>query len=143
MSNRRQKDYLSSGQFRIEIEGVTQGSFTAMDGMQVQTDVITFADGDDMIVHKRPGRTTYSNIVLKRGYVNSDELWKWYKTVIDGKIERRSGSLIVLDESMQEEVRYNFFEAWPCRWKNFVMNAITADSLVEELEIVVEKIEQA
>ena len=143
MSNRRQKDYLGSGQFLIEIEGIAQASFTAVDGMQVQTDVIAFANGDDMIVHKRPGRTTYSNIILKRGYTNSDELWNWYKSVIDGRIERRCGSLIVLSEDMQEEMRYNFFEAWPCRWKNFVMNAMTADSLIEELEIAVEKIERA
>ncbi|MCU0840108.1 MAG: phage tail protein [Thiobacillaceae bacterium] len=143
MPTRRDHDHLGSGKFRIEIEGVTQGAFTAVSGLEASTDVIAYVDGDDMLVRKRPGRTSYANIVLKRGYVNTDELWNWYRLVMDGQVERRSGSIIVLDETLKEILRYNFFEAWPCRWKSFALDASTADTLVEELEIVVEKIERA
>jgi phage tail-like protein len=143
MSTRRTFDHLGSCKFLIEIDGVPQAAFTAVEGMEAHTDVITFADGSDMKLRKRPGRTSYSNLVLKRGFVNSDQLWKWYKSVIDGKVERKAGSLIILDESMNEVLRYNFFEAWPCRWKSFVMDACASGTLVEEVEIVVEKIEKA
>lgn len=142
MATRREFDHIGNAKFKIEIEGVTQGAFTAVDGLEARTEVVTFVDGSDMLTRKRPGRTTYTNIVLKRGFINSAELWNWYKLVIDGKVERKSGSIIVLAEDGSEIIRYNFFEAWPCRWKGFTFEAMGAGTLVEELEIVVEKIER-
>ena len=144
MPNRRPNDHLVTSKFRIEIDGVTQGAFAAMDGIESTTEVVHYADGDDIIERKRPGRTRYSNIVLKRGFVNTEELWAWYKTVIDGKIERKSGSIILVGDDGSEITRYNFFEAWPCRWKSFVLKASSkTKGIIEELEIAVEKIERA
>jgi phage tail-like protein len=143
MPNRRPNDHLVTSKFKIEIEGVTQGAFAAMDGIESTTEVVHYADADDIIEHKRPGRTRYSNIVLKRGFVNTDELWNWYKSVADGKIERKSGSIILAGDDGSEIMRYNFFEAWPCRWKSFKLNASSkTKSIIEELEIAVEKIER-
>ncbi len=143
MPNRRNFDHLVSNKFRIEIEGVTQGAFTAFDGLESKTDVITFSDGADMITHKRPGRTTYSNLILRRGYTSNDELWKWYKAVMDGVVERKTGSIISLDDRGGEILRYNFFDAWPCRWKGFEFDANESRALFEEIEIAVEKVERA
>jgi phage tail-like protein len=142
MPTRREFDHLGAYNFKIEIEGVTVGAFGAIEGMEATTEVINYADGDNMILRKRPGRTTYSNIVLKRGFTNNEELWTWYKQVIDGQVQRKAGSVIILGEDGSEIMRYNFFESWPCRWKNFVMNAQNPGLLVEELEIAVEKIER-
>ena len=143
MPNRRPNDHLVTSKFKIEIDGVTQGAFAAMDGIESNTEVVHFADGEDITERKRPGRTRYSNIVLKRGYVNTDELWNWYKSVADGRVERKSGSVILVGDDGTEILRYNFFEAWPCRWKSFVLNASSkTKSLIEELEIAVEKIER-
>ena len=143
MPTRRPFDHLGNSKFKIEIDGVTQGAFTAIDGLEATTEVIEFAEGSDTENRKRPGRTFYSNILLKRGYTNSDELWNWYKLVIDGKVERKNGSLIICAEDGSELARYNFFEAWPCRWKNFVMDARGRGTLIEELEVVVERMERA
>ena len=144
MPNRRPHDHLVTSKFKIEIEGVTQAAFAAMDGLESTTEVVHYADGDDIIDRKRPGRTHYSNIVLKRGFVNTDELWQWYSKVVEGKVERRSGSVILSADDGSEIMRYNFFEAWPCRWKSFALNASAkTEGLIEELEIAVEKIERA
>ena len=142
MPNRRPFDHLVSSKFKVEIEGVTVGAFTAFEGIEVETDVVTFDDGNDLLMRKRPGRTNYKNLVLKRGYINTDELWNWYKAVLDGKLERRSGSIISLADDGTEIVRYNFFEGWPCRWKGFEFDASKKGTLVEELEIAVEKVER-
>ena len=143
MPNRRPHDHLVTGKFKIEIERVTQAAFAAMDGIESTTDVVHYADGDDIIERKRPGRTRYSNIVLKRGFVNTDELWNWYKNVADGKVERKSGSIILSADDGSEIMRYNFYEAWPCRWKSCVLDAsLKTKGIIEELEIVVEKIER-
>jgi phage tail-like protein len=140
--NSRAIDHRIASKFKIEIEGVTQGAFAAMDGLESTTEVVRFADGDDIVDRKRPGRTHYSNIVLKRGFVNSNELWEWYKTVTEGKVQRKSGSIILSADDGSEVMRYNFFEGWPCRWKSFVMDASRTEAMVEELEIAVEKIER-
>ena len=144
MPNRREFDHLFNGKFQIEIEGVTQGAFVACEGLEARIDVVKFADGalDSMLERKRPGRVRYANIVLKRGYINTTELWDWFKRTADGEVERKAGSVIVLDDTAREIFRYNFFEAWPCRWKGLDMDAEKSGTLVEELEMVVEKIER-
>lgn len=142
MPTRKEFDHIGSTQFKIEIEGVTQGSFAAVDGMEATIEVITFVDGDGMLVRKRPGRTNYANIVFRRGFVNNPELYDWYKAASEGKAERKAGSTIVWDETANEICRYNFFKGWPCRWKSLVMQADVPGALVEELEIVIEKIER-
>lgn len=144
MSNRRNFDHLKSFRFAIEIEGVTQGAFSQCDGLQARIDVIEACDGNDrdVSVRKLPGRVRYDNIVLRRGYTASEELWTWFKRAADGNVERKSGSVIVLDDDRTEVLRYNFFEAWPCRWKNLQLDANQSGTLVEELEIAVEKIER-
>ena len=141
MATHRQFDHFTRTLFRVEIEGVTQGSFTAVQGLEISVDVVNYADGSDLIARKRPGRVRYSNIVLKRGYLNNTELWDWFKTVADGRAERRAGSIILMADDGTEVTRYNFFEAWPCRWKGFDFDAGYSDALVEEIELAVERIE--
>ena len=142
MPNRRANDHLVSNKFKVEIEGVTTASFTTFEGIDTETEVVIFNDGDDLMVRKRPGRTTFANLVLKRGYTNSDELWKWYKNVADGKVERKAGSIISLADDGSEILRYNFYEAWPCRWKGMKFDANINGTLFEEIEIATENVER-
>ena len=142
MPNRRSHDHIGNRNFKVEIEGVTQGAFAECSGVEVEVEVVEFFDGDDPFTRKRPGRAHYANIVLKRGYIDTAELWVWMNQVLDGKIERKSGSIILLDDSHGEINRYNFYEAWPCRWKGFEFDAGGVGVSVEELEIAVERIER-
>ena len=142
MPNRRDFDHIGNYNFKVEIDGVTAGAFQEVAGIEVITEVVEFQDGEDLVRRKRPGRTHYSNIILKRGYTASEELWAWMKTVINGTVERKTGSIILLDDSAGEILRYNFFEGWPCRWKGFELDGKSAGAAVEELEIAVERIER-
>ena len=140
--NRRKHDHIGQFNFRVEIDGVTQAAFKAVEGLDSETEVIEYQDGDDLFLRKRPGRTKYSNIVLKRGYVSTDELWQWRKRVMEGKVERKSGSIVLNNDKGDEVMRYNFFEAWPCKWKGFSLDGKGTDVAVEELEFVVERWER-
>jgi phage tail-like protein len=59
--------------FLLEISGITGdsktivGGFKGMSGMDSETEVIEFKQGNDRVVRKKPGRTTYANITLERG----------------------------------------------------------------------------
>lgn len=110
--------------FKVEIDGIAMGGVLMVDGIGSETEVIEYQDGDDMTMHKRPGRTKYSNIVLKRGFAQNNDLWRWYQEVIKGQNIRKSGSVILLDRAGTETMRYNFFEAWPCKWKGPTLSSI-------------------
>lgn len=137
--NRRTHDHIGQFNFRLEIDGVTQAGFRNVEGLDSETEVIEYQDGDDMILRKRPGRTKYSNIVCKRGYVATEDLWEWRKKVMDGKVERKPVSIILLNDNGGEIMRYNGFEAWPCKWKGYSLDGKGADVAVEEIEFVVER----
>ncbi|MCP3887364.1 MAG: phage tail protein [Desulfobulbaceae bacterium] len=142
MPNRREFDHIGNFSFKVEIEGVTAGSFMEVEGLESTTEVACTTDGDDRIVRKRPAKTTCSNLLLRRGFKNNDELWNWYKVVLDGHIERKSGSIIICGDDASEIMRYNFYEAWPCRWKLSKLSAAENGTLIEEVEVAIEKIER-
>lgn len=137
-------DYLSFHNFRVEIEGVEWGKFRDVDGIGSSTEVIAYQDGDDSQMRKRPGKTTFNNLVLRRGLLNDDSFLKWRRSVEQGKTERKSGSIVLLADDMSEAVRYNFFEAWPCRWEGPSLKAGSKDDNgVEVIELCIERLEKA
>ena len=136
--------------FLLEVSGITPdqktiiGGFKKMSGMDSETEIVEFKQGNDMIVRKKPGRTTYANITLERGFTATDDLWQWRKNIEDGLIDRRSGSIIILDQDGETEVaRYNFYEGWPCKWYVPDMDADQSGMAIEKVEIACEKIERA
>ena len=144
------EELYGSYHFLLEIQGVINdnrvivGGFKSVSGMDSETEIIEFKQGNDMIVRKKPGRTTYSNIVLERGYTATDDLFMWRKNIEDGKIDRRAGSVIILDQDGQTEVaRYNFYEGWPCKWHVPELDSDTSGMAIEKVEIAVEKVERA
>lgn len=150
MANNNTEDLYGSYNFLLEISGINDdtkvvvGGFKSVSGMDSETEVVEFKQGNDKVVRKKPGRTTYANIVLERGYTATDNLWEWRKNIEDGNIDRRSGSVIVLDQDGESEVaRYNFFEAWPCKWNVPDMDSDSSGMAIEKIEIAVEKVERA
>jgi phage tail-like protein len=138
----RKDDHFFNGRFSIEIEGVEAGRFLQCDGLQARIDVIEYSDGNDLRRRKLPGRTAVDNLVLRRGVTASTTLWQWFKATSEGQIERRAGSIIVLDEASLELYRFNFFEGWPCRWKSLELATDQPGSLIEEIEIAIEHFER-
>ncbi|MBI2176296.1 phage tail protein [Candidatus Woesearchaeota archaeon] len=57
-------------------------------------------------------------------------------------VERKSGSIIVLDRAGQETMRYNFFDAFPVKWRGPALDTKGDVHTVEELVLAVGNIEQ-
>ena len=137
-------DPYRSFNFLVEIDGITQAGFQECTGLDSQTASIDFRLGDDpMHVRKLTGLNTFSAISLKRGVTDSDELWRWRQTVVDGKTERRNGSVVLLDEKGAEKLRWNFSNAWPSKWTGPSFNSTGNTIAVESLEIMHEEITRA
>ena len=137
-------DPYRSFNFLVEIDGITQAGFQECTGLDSQTASVDFRLGDDpMHVRKLTGLNTFSAISLKRGVTDSDELWRWRQTVVDGKTERRNGSIVLLDEKGAEKLRWNFSNAWPSKWTGPSFSSTGNSVAVESLEILHEEITRA
>jgi phage tail-like protein len=129
-------DPFAAFNFMVEIEGIAVAGFSECSGLSTDSAVIEYRNGNDPpTVRKSPGLDIYTNLVLKRGFTSGKELWVWRKTVIDGKTERRSGSVVLLDESRKEALRWNFTAGWPKKWDGPALNGKTNDVAIEMLEI--------
>jgi phage tail-like protein len=129
--------------FRVEIDGLTAAAFSEVSGLESETTVIEYRAGTDPnLARKLPGLTKYPNIVLKRGVTQDAELWNWRKRVIDGNVDRRNGSIVLQDDSGQDQVRWNFHNGWPCKLQGPSLNAHGNDVAIETLEIAHEGIER-
>jgi phage tail-like protein len=135
-------DPFAAFNFLVEIDNVTVAGFSECSGINTETDVIEYRTGDlDITVKKLPGLKKYGNITLKRGFTDSAELWEWRKKVLQGKTERQSGSIVLLNEAREAALRWNFREAWPRKWDGPTFNGKTNEVAIETLEIVHEGIE--
>lgn len=129
--------------FRLEIDGASAGAFQSVDGLNIEIEVIEYQDGTDPVLRKRPGRTKYGNITLKRGYVDNSELWDWVQaTRLQGAGFEKGMSLVLLDADSNAEVsRYNFFECWPTKWKVSALDGASSNVMTEEITIVTEHVD--
>jgi phage tail-like protein len=128
--------------FLVEIDNVTRAFFKQVNGLASETAVIEYRAGDKLdTVRKLPGLTTYANIVLRRGITQDAELWNWRKTVVDGQVERRNGSIVLLDDALDPVVRWNFRNGWICKWEGPALNASANEVAIETIEIAHEGLE--
>jgi phage tail-like protein len=130
--------------FLVEIDGITQGGFQEVGGLDASTDPVEYREGNELNhVRKLTGLNKYSPLTLKRGITDSDELWKWRQTVIDGKAERKNGSIVLLNEAGAEKLRWNFSNAWPSKWTGPSFNATSTALAIETLELTHEEVTKA
>ncbi len=138
------KDPYSSFHFLVEIDGLVVAGFSEASGLQAETQIETYREGGvNDYVHRLPKETTYQNIVLKRGITDSDVLWKWHQDVVSGKIERRSGYIVLLDSEGNETWRWNFLDAYPAKWTGPDLRAENSTVAFESIELVHNGIKKA
>jgi phage tail-like protein len=144
MATGKRTDPYGGYNFLVEIDGITQAGFQEMSGLDSSTDTMDYREGNDPNhVRKLPGLNKFSTITLKRGITDSDELWKWRATVVDGKTQRKNGSIVLLDDTGKEKLRWNFTNAWPSKWTGPSLNSTSTAVAVETLEITPEEIKKA
>jgi phage tail-like protein len=130
--------------FLVEIDGITQAGFQEVSGLDASTDNVDYREGTDPNHYRKlSGLNKYSPLTLKRGITDTDELWKWRQTVIDGKTERKNGSIVLLDDTGAEKIRWNFLNAWPTKWTGPSFNSTSTAIAIETLEITHEELKRA
>src|ERR671912_624181 len=72
--------------------GGTRTGFTEVSGLSITHEVVDYREGNSPVDTsvKIPGRTSFDNIILKRGIVKGDnEFFSWMKTKQNSQIQRR------------------------------------------------------
>jgi phage tail-like protein len=138
------KDPYRSYNFLVELDSITRGGFRECSGLDSAQDPIDYREGNQRhTTRKLPGMVKHSVITLKWGITDATELWDWRKKAMDGKVERKNGSIILLDDTGAEKVRWNFRDAWPSKWTGPTFNATGNEVGIETMEIVHEGLEKA
>jgi phage tail-like protein len=137
-------DPYRSYRFRIQIDGVDRAGFRECSGLDFTQDPVDYREGPDPLnVRKLPGLIKYSNVVLKWGLSDDQELWDWRQQAMDGKIVRKNGSIVLLNDANEEKTRWNFTAGWPTKWTGPSFNATSNEVAIETLEIVHEGLKKA
>jgi phage tail-like protein len=143
MATGSRNDPFRAFNFLVEIDGITRAAFRECSGLDSSQAPIDYREGGDQLTaRKLPGLNTYSNISLKWGITSDAELWEWREKATDGKVERKNGSIILLDQTGVEKMRWNFIDGWPTKWTGPTFNATANEVAVETLEIVHEGIKR-
>jgi phage tail-like protein len=137
-------DPYRSFNFLVELDGITRAGFRECSAPDTSNDPIEYREGNEpLTARKLPGLVKYANITLKWGMTDDHELWDWRKKAMEGKVERKNGSIILLDDTGAEKLRWNFRNAWPTKWTGPSFNATSAEVAIETLEIAHEGLDKA
>ncbi|MGK7884125.1 MAG: phage tail protein [Crocosphaera sp.] len=130
--------------FLVEIDGIVQGGFSECSGFGSEVEVVEYREGgDDATVRKLRGKASYPDISLKWGITDSRELYDWHATAVNGQIERKNGSIILLDDTGQEKIRWNFFNAWASKYEAPSLDAKGSDVAIDTLTLCCERLARA
>jgi phage tail-like protein len=137
------KDPFGNFNFHVEIDGITRAAFQECSGFDSTIDVIEHREGgENTTLRKLPGMTKYSNITLKWGITDDMDLYKWHRQAVQGKLERKNGSIVLLNRAGEETARWNFVRAWPTKYDGPDLNAEGNDVAIETIELAHEGVER-
>jgi phage tail-like protein len=106
----RSKPHVNVG---IVGDGLEAMQFQSVSGLGVETEVVE----DPTTARKRPGRTTYSNITLKRGYTSDTELYDWSTEGTRGELVPRDLRLALLGPSAEPLATFELQQCFPTKWE--------------------------
>lgn len=130
--------------FRVEIHGIQQAGFTECSSVGSHIEVVEYREGGDVAsVRKLTGKTSYPDITLKWGMTDSQDLYAWHLQTVQGNVQRQDGSVVQLDDTGNEKLRWNFYKAWPSKWDGPAYSAKGNDVSIETLTLTCERVEKA
>jgi len=137
-------DPYRSYNFKLVIQGVTEGHFTECTNMSIKIDAIRYREGgQSQVVHRIPGQVEYGDITLRYGLTSSSELWTWLMSGVKGKVERKNVSIVMLEsDGVSEVLRWDLVNAWVSEWRGAPLDALGRQLAIESVTIVFETLDR-
>jgi phage tail-like protein len=103
-----------SNRFSVEIEGVLIAGVHSIDGLESESDVVEYKDGEDGTAHTRPGRAKRGKLTFTKDWTNGDwprfSAWQKART-------RKNGAIIFHNDAGEESGRFEFTDGLCTGWK--------------------------
>jgi phage tail-like protein len=121
------------------------GGFSDVNGLTTETHISDYRDGNEPKAHTRkiPGSYTVGKVTLKRGVVNSSDLWDWIQqTRVKGVAAQRDVTITLRDEAGNPVQVYKLFNVSPSKISGPTLVAKGGGEVaMEELELTPEDIQ--
>ncbi len=136
MPTGKRVDPYYSCNFVMEIDGIVVGGFAECSGLQAEISLEEVEEGGlNEYTHKLPKGTKYTNLTLKKGIIDKDDLWKWFQDAVNGKITRKNGYIALRNTKGEEKIRWKFIKAFPVKWTGPDLKGDSTTIAVETLEL--------
>lgn len=132
--------------FRVEWGQDFRMGFTEVSGLDFETEVIEYREGDSKKYNKlkQPGLTKFANISMKRGTFEGDFDYynQWKKTYMfqegndTGSQYRRTVSIKLLNEKHEPIITWVLENAWPSKIQSTDLKADANEVAIETMELV-------
>lgn len=123
------------------LPGTTDARFQEISGIDSKVDIEDVIEGGlNAYVHRLPGVTKHSNLVLKRGYVaQKSALADWAEQCIGSSlgtaIATKTIIVVLLGPDDKALVSWTFLNAWPVKWEVGPFDSERQQVLTETLEL--------
>ena len=137
------RDPFKNYSFLVEIDGIASAAFKSVSGLAAEAEVIEYREGSDPVSSSRklPGRVRYPNVTLTRGITTSLDLWNWWLTVAEGRVERRNVAIVLLDDSGTPALRWLLHRAWIAKIEGPSLHARGNEVAIASVELAHEGLE--
>lgn len=130
------RDPYRNFRFRVEVEGIQQAGFSEVSGFDASLDVIEYREGNETITpRKLPGLAKYGNITLKWGVTDSMDMYNWMQDCIQGKVSRKTITIIAINEEGNDVATWQVIEGWPSKYTAPDFNGTGSEVGIELLEL--------
>ena len=123
------------------LDGVqnNNSSFQEVSGLSSESDVIEYREGgENRYVHKLPGSTKFSNLVLKRGIISDPKIMEWIKNVFfndfSEPIKPTDITITLLNAENKPAMRWKLSNAWPVKIEVGTFNSNSNELAIESIE---------
>ena len=121
--------------FTVAVDGRQDPAVFAFEGGLSICDIVEYKDGDDGTQRTRPGNCKPGKITITKDWSNTSEWYAWRKTVLDGKVDRRSVSVIFHNDAGEEAGRMLLLDAYPTDYQGPSDNAKSSGHATEKMDI--------
>jgi|SRR5580704_5300089 phage tail-like protein len=120
--------------FVVEFDHAERGGFAKVKGVASDSRFESYHEGgQNEFEHKLFTMATWSALTLERGLADQS-LWDWRAAVIEGRVQRKTISVILKDEAGAEVKRWHAENAFPTKWSVTDFDAMNGQVTVEAVE---------
>ena len=124
--------------YMVAIGSDDKAGFSEVSSPDITADPIEYREGNmaGKTPSKQPGILKYGNVTLKHGVTSSTAFTDWMKEIQDGKVNRKTVTITLLDDEMKPVAEWELVQAWPTKYTATDLNATINVVAIVSLELV-------